>query len=285
MSVVHNFFAIFDKYIRPKQKYQDFIKKFYYNYFKRTTMKKYTILTILLSVLSIVSFGQSEFEEKQQKTFDRYQRPSNPPSEVIIVPSTNYNPYFNPYYPNLYYNRYTPYNPYYGIPIVTPRMFGKTVVSMGILSTIGTDPSLPTFGMYGTIGSENVFFKLSYEGSRVSEYEHYNNITLNDVYGWGDESRGKFQRYSSLFLGIGGKATPTIYPFLGSNFYQMEEDLVFFDEFKILSDDGEYSINGLDKNGLNVRGGIMFRKNNFEMETSLTLMNPARLGFGIGFNF
>jgi hypothetical protein len=86
-------------------------------------------------------------------------------------------------------------------------------------------------------------------------------------------------------LGIGGKATPTIYPFLGANFYQMEEDLVFFDEFKILSDDGEYSINGLDKNGLNVRGGIMFRKNNFEMETNLTLMNPARLGFGIGFNF
>ena len=154
--------------------------------------------------------------------------------------------------------------------------------------------------MYGTLGSENIFFKLSYEGSRVSEYEHYNNITLNDVYGWGDDSRGEFQRYSSLFLGIGGKATPTIYPFLGVNIYEMEEDLVpflgvniyemeedlvFYDELKILSNDGLYSINGLDKQGVNVRGGIMFRKNNFEMETSLTLMNPVRFGLGIGFNF
>lgn len=248
-------------------------------------MKKTIILSIILILTPLFLIGQTERDQKQNKRSERYSRPVNTPSEVIIVPTPNYNPYFNPYYPNLYYNRYTPYNPYYGIPTVTPRMFGKTVVSMGILSTIGSDPSLPTFGMYGTLGSENIFFKLSYEGSRVSEYEHYNNITLNDVYGWGDESRGKFQRYSSLFLGIGGKATPTIYPFLGANFYQMEEDLVFFDEFKILSGDGEYSINGLDKNGLNVRGGIMFRKNNFEMETNLTLMNPSRLGFGIGFNF
>jgi|688.fasta_scaffold10730_9 hypothetical protein len=265
-------------------KVSSFLKKNYYTYKKRNTMKNIIPFILFLLFIPMISLSQSESDQKRQRRVERYQRPVTTP-DVVVVPNPYISPYYNPYVP-YYYNRYTPYTPYYGLPVATPtRLFNRPVFSMGVLSTIGTDPSLPTFGVYGTVGSENVFFKMSYEGSRVSNIEHYNNITLNDVYSWNDQSRGEFERYSALFVGMGGKLTPSIYPFLGANFYFQEQDLIFYDELHILSNDGEYSINGIDKNGLNVRGGIMFRKNNFEAGTNITLLNPARFGANIGLNF
>ena len=212
-------------------------------------MRKYIILTVLFFTLPIVSFTQIPF---------------SPPAGSIIVPIPNYNPFFNPYYPNLYYNRYTPYNPYYGVPTMAPMVFGRPSVSMGLVSTIGINPTLPSLGMYWTIGSENIFFKMSYERSRILENDSTsnNNPTIND---------DTMEIYSSLFLGLGAKATDTIYPFLGANIYQTEYE--------------PYSIDGWDEKGINMRGGVLFRKNNFEVGTSLTAMKPIRFGLNIGFNF
>lgn len=242
------------------------------------------IIPFILFLLSIpmISLSQSESDEKRQKRFETYPRTNFITPNPYISPY--YNPYYNPYVP-YYYNRYTPTRPYYGLAATAPvRSEKRVAISMGLLSTVNTDYTLPTLGVYGTVGSENVFFKISYEGSSYNVM-HYNNIKLSQVQSWGDTYVNQYDRYTSLFSGIGVRVGRSLYPFAGLNFNRTTNNLVYFDNLYILSNNGLYSIRGSHKNGLNFRGGILLRRGVFEIGTHVILPDPMRVGLNLGFSF
>jgi hypothetical protein len=251
-------------------------------------MKNIIPFILFLLFIPMISLSQSESELKRQKRFDRFGYPN-----TIVTPTPYtlpyYNPYYNPYIP-YYNNRYTHLTPYYGLPLTTPiKSENRVVFSTGILSTVGVDKSLPSFGLYTTIGNDDVFFKVSYEGSQFEE-THYPNITIDMAEGEGigrfnDSLVGDYKRYSSLFLGLGIKTIKSFYPFFGVNLFRNSNNLIYYDETYILSNNGLYSIKGTYKDGLNFRGGILYRRGVFEIGTHVIIPHPMRAGLNIGLNF
>lgn len=243
---------------------------------------------LFLIWIPMISLSQSESDLKRQKRFERFGYPN-----TILTPTPYtlpyYNPYYNPYIP-YYNNRYTHLTPYYGLPPTTPtKSENRVVFSTGILSTVDLDKSLPSFGLYTTIGNESVFFKLSYEGSEF-EAIHYPNITIDMAEGEGigqfnDSLEGDYERYSSLFLGLGVKTIKSVYPFFGINLFRESNNLIYRDETYILSNNGYYSIRGSHKDGLNFRGGILFRRGAFEIGTHVIIPHPIRVGLNVGVSF
>ena len=90
-------------------KVSSFLKKNYYTYKKRITMKNIIPFILFLLFIPMISLSQSESDQKRQRRVERYQRPVTTP-DVVVVPNPYISPYYNPYVP-YYYNRYTPYTP------------------------------------------------------------------------------------------------------------------------------------------------------------------------------
>jgi len=248
------------------------------------------LLTLFL-LLPIICIGQSEVDDKVRKRSER-NIPSFNSSDntTIIVPNTQptviypygnfYNPY-NPYsvrpfrntsgyYGDDYYNGHSSYK--------KPSSFKTRLGLIGGLSS----PS--SVGMYGTFGND-LFLYLSYEGSKISDYEHYDNITYIDVIGWDDEKIDEFERYTSFTIGIGGDITEDISHFAGVNLNKVDKDLVFFDEFLILSDNGEYSINDTTKRDFGLVYGLLFNIKKINFGPSIYFLTNTRLNLHFGFSF
>ena len=248
------------------------------------------LLTLFL-LLPIICIGQSEVDDKVRKRSER-NIPSFNSSDntTIIVPNTQptviypygnfYNPY-NPYsvrpfrntsgyYGDDYYNGHSSYK--------KPSSFKTRLGLIGGLSS----PS--SVGMYGTFGND-LFLYLSYEGSKISDYEHYDNITYIDVIGWDDEKIDEFERYTSFTIGIGGDITEDISHFAGVNLNKVDKDLVFFDEFLILSDNGEYSINDTTKRDFGLVYGVLFNIKKINFGPSIYFLTNTRLNLHFGFSF
>ena len=64
-----------------------------------------------------------------------------------------------------------------------------------------------------------------------------------------------------------------------------DKDLVFYDEYHILSDNGEYSINDSDKNDFGLVYGVLFDIRNINVGTSVYFLTKTRLNVHFGFNF
>jgi len=248
------------------------------------------LLTLFL-LLPIICIGQSEVDDKVRKRSER-NIPSFNSSDntTIIVPNTQptviypygnfYNPY-NPYsvrpfrntsgyYGDDYYNGHSSYK--------KPSPFKTRLGLIGGLSS----PS--SVGMYGTFGND-LFLYLSYEGSKISDYEHYDNISYIDVIGWDDEKIDEFERYTSFTIGIGGEITEDISHFAGVNLNKVDKDLVFFDEFLILSDNGEYSINDTTKRDFGLVYGALFNIKKINFGPSIYFLTNTRLNLHFGFSF
>ena len=248
------------------------------------------LLTLFL-LLPIICIGQSEVDDKVRKRSER-NIPSFNSSDntTIIVPNTQptviypygnfYNPY-NPYsvrpfrntsgyYGDDYYNGHSSYK--------KPSPFKTRLGLIGGLSS----PS--SVGMYGTFGND-LFLYLSYEGSKISDYEHYDNISYIDVIGWDDEKIDEFERYTSFTIGIGGEITDDISHFAGVNLNKVDKDLVFFDEFLILSDNGEYSINDTTKRDFGLVYGSLFNIKKVNFGPSIYFLTNTRLNLHFGFSF
>jgi hypothetical protein len=248
------------------------------------------LLTLFL-LFPIICIGQSEVDDKVRKRSER-NIPSFNSSDntTIIVPNTQptviypygnlYNPY-NPYsvrpfrnksgyYGDEYYNGHSGYR--------KPSTFETRLGLIGGLSS----PS--SIGMYGTFGNE-LFLYLSYEGSKTSDYEHYDNITYIDVVGWDDEKIDEFERYTSFTVGIGGEITDDISHFAGVNLNKVDKDLVFFDEFLILSDNGQYSINDTTKRDFGLVYGVLFNIKKINFGSSIYFLTNTRLNLHFGFSF
>lgn len=252
-------------------------------------IKFYTTILLLFTPLLLLS--QSEIDEKVRKRSERNTpqfsvvetTPIIVPQNTVLYPYGNnfYNPY-NPYVPYRSFRNTSGYygNDYYG------GNYNRTPIELNVkLGLLGGVSSPSSLGMYTTIGGYKNFIYLSYEGSRVNDYEHYDNITFEDVFNWGDEQIDVFERYTSFTIGVGGNVFEDINHFAGVNLNKTDKDLVFYDEYHILSDNGEYSINDSDKNDFGLVYGVLFDIRNINVGTSVYFLTKTRLNVHFGFNF
>jgi hypothetical protein len=243
-------------------------------------MNKFILLFFILVPFISFSQSQSEVEDKLRRRSQRDNPTINEPSTVII-PQTNFVPVY-PYYNNFY----NPYNPY--IPYVPNRTFSRppSQFSVGIKSSLGYEYATPTLGFYTNFGNSRSFFHLSVEGSSSSPYEHYDNITIEDVsLIYKDTKLDEFERYLGVIIGVGGRLTPKFSPIVGLNIYEIDKDIVYLDDTNILSSDGKYSINGGSNQNFNIMVGGYYQIGSVELGLQTYFLRDIRTGLTVGFVF
>lgn len=253
-------------------------------------IKFYTTILLLFSPLLLLS--QSERDEKIRKRSERNAPTTNyVESTPVFVPTPVQSPVFYP-------NNYSPWNPY--VPYRTRNDNGifnrrnsknqvdsnrkPLNVSLGFTVGAGRELLSPSSGLFLTLGGET-FIYLSYESSSDNPYEHYDNITFEEVMSWGDEKVDEFESYSSFGIGVGGELYKNISQYAGISIYGRDRDLVYYDEYFLLSDNGEYSINDKDETNFNLIYGLKFDYEKMCIGTSIYFVRNRRFNINFGFNF
>ena len=249
-------------------------------------IKFYTTILLLFTPLLLLS--QSEKDEKIRKRSERNTPSTNyVESTPVFVPSPVQPPVF---YPNNYYSSWNPYVPYrrrnvsgyYGDDYYSGN--GTPFNLKGRLGFTVSPNKLPSVGLYGTLGGET-FIYLSYEGSSQSEYEHYGNISFEEVMSWEDEQIDTFEKYRSFSIGVGGVFMGNLSQFAGVNLSTLKTDLVFYDELLILSSNGEYSITDKLENDFSLMYGLLYDYNKVTFGSSVYFLGDTRFNLSVGVNF
>ena len=271
-------------------------------------MRKLLLLVVCV-LFTYTTFAQSESEQKVQKRVERdnppprVTTPSNPP--VIVNPTPNYyNPYYGPNYYSPYYygnnsyrysgrnNRYnrryyraTPPPPPVAVaPVRNKKKNNDDLLALGILSSLSTDYPSP-FGGRISMGSRRLYFFGNYQLSRNNKVSHYDNITLTDVLIWEDEYQRTNKSVTKWDVGVGLEATHPIHPTLSFGVITLRDYLVYFDELKLLSYNGLYSINGGTKTSATMTIGIdIHLEDGVIINTGLGLVGPPNLTVGLQMN-
>jgi hypothetical protein len=249
-------------------------------------IKFYTTILLLFTPLLLLS--QSEKDEKIRKRSERNTPSTNyVESNPVFVPSPVQPPVF---YPNNYYSPWNPYVPYrrrnvsgyYGDDYYSGN--GTPFNLKGRLGFTVSPSKLPSVGLYGTLGGDT-FIYLSYEGSSQSEYEHYDNISFEEVMSWEDEQIDTFEEYRSFSIGVGGVFMGNLSQFAGVNLSTLKTDLVFYDELLILSSNGEYSITDKLENDFSLMYGLLYDYNKVTFGSSVYFLGDTRFNLSVGVNF
>lgn len=256
-------------------------------------MKK--ILLVVCMFLTYTTFAQSEREQKTQKVVERNNpqpRPSGgSTSPVFITPQPNYGPYYNPY-PNYYgRNRWDDRryyrNPriYTPAPVIVNRRNNQQMFAMGLIGSImANHPS--TLGVRMTVGGKQMYLFGSFSLSPNNPYSHYDNITLLDVFVWGDEYKFDFNRTTTWDIGVGMRVNKHIYPTVSVGSTNVRTYMIHYDDLKVLSNNGYYSINGSKNQIFSLTGGVDFHLNDYVIiNTGVGLSGPPRLVIGTQLKF
>lgn len=241
------------------------------------------ILTLILFLIPLISLSQSESDEKVQKRSNRNNNIENGrpvfvnPRPSVIYPYTNY---YNPYNPYIY-SGYRGNTYYSGNRQLNDN---RLEASIGFISSLGIEEETPSLGLYFTLGGRR-FLYFSFESTKENPYEHYDNITYQDVVSWNDERLGEFTQYTSFNVGIGTEVFNSVSHFGAINFYTKDIDSIYFDEFYILSNDGKYSINHDDKNSFNLVYGFLIDIRRINLGSSFYFLNDNRASIHLGFTF
>lgn len=256
-------------------------------------MKK--ILLLLGILLFTPTFSQTEKEQKVQKVVERSNSQHNntigttPP--VIVTPQPNFGPYYNPY-PNYYgWNRWDDRryyrNPraYTPAPVIVNRQNQQEMFAMGLIGSIMTNyPS--TLGVRMTVGGKQMYLFGSFSLSPNNPYSHYDNIDLLDVFVWGDEYKFDFNRTTTWDIGVGMRVNKHIYPTVSVGSTNIRTYMIHYDDLKVLSDNGYYSINGSKNQIFSLTGGLDFHINDYVIiNTGVGLSGPPRLIIGSQLKF
>ena len=270
------------------------------------SMKKFLILVVCV-FFTYTTFAQSERDQKIQKRVERDTRPprvttpSNPP--VVVTPTPRYyNPYYSPYY-NPYdpfrhnnwgyrsrYNRrryssgvYLNPSPVVTTPVRKSSQSDDVFFAVGIIGTFPTElPS--TFGFRVSTGGDKIYIFGNFEYSPGNPFSYYHNITLQDVTDWSDEYRETYSTNTKWDLGIGLKINDIIHPTLAFGSNRITDYLVYFDETKVLSSNGLYSIDGgMFNRGSMTMGIDVHLEDVMIIHTGLGLLGPPRLSLGLQF--
>jgi hypothetical protein len=115
----------------------------------------------------------------------------------------------------------------------------------------------------------------------MNPHSHYDNITLVDVISWNDDYRQSITTNINWDLGVGMRINKHIYPTVSVGNNKIREYLVYFDELRVLSEDGLYSINGGEKDIFSLTAGVDFHLNKYVViNTALGVAGPPRLTLG-----
>ena len=141
-----------------------------------STMINFKSLCFILLLIPNLLMGQSERDQKINKKSDR-----NKPTTTVVVTESqtvyhNNRGFRNGYYENNY-NSNRGNNNFFSkkrSDNSTPR---NSNIRLGFIGGLSDPTSL---GLFTTIGNK-MFLYLSYEGSPSSTYEHYDNISFEEV--------------------------------------------------------------------------------------------------------
>ena len=253
-------------------------------------MKK-LFLFVVCSFFTYTTFAQSESQEKVQKRVERDNpkspvvRPSPQPQPPVRIYNTN--PYYNPYHPSWYGPTYPDYNRRYPVRYRGPQPTVTQPRNSNELGGVGLDmyvtQSSPLFGVQGFIGNEKTYWVLGIAFSPTNPFSHFDNITLSDVLRWEDEYV-KTYKYNQIFkIGGGFRVSDVFYPRITIGSFTEKDYLIYYDELKILTSNGNYSINGGKKNHFIMDAGLNIHQEKWYLSTSTGIVGPRRFSVGLGF--
>jgi hypothetical protein len=252
-------------------------------------MKK--ILVILTLFFTLPVMGQTEKTQKVQKKIER-----DNPKPTTVKPSVTsgspniyrpnypvYRPIYNPY--PTYYRPYSP--PVYisePAPIRKPKS-NDNIFAVGLISSISLKvPS--TLGVRGSLGNKKVYLFASFETMRNNPYEYYSNIDLNDVVQWGDDYFTTISTNNKWDVGVALKVNEKIYPTINIGNNRVKKYSVYYDEFRVLSNTGYYSINGGTKDYLSMVVGVDYHPNKYVIiNTGFGFVGPPKINLGLQLKF
>jgi len=255
-------------------------------------MKKLLILVVCLFFTHTI-FSQTERDQKIQKRVERDNptpRVSGGSTPTVGTPQpyygSYYNPYYNPYRRNRWDRRYYR-NPrvYTPAPVVVSGGNQQPMFAMGLIGSIMIDqPS--SLGVRMNVGGRQMYVFGSFAVSGNNPYSHYDNITLLDVIDWGDEYKFDFNRTSMWDVGIGMRINDKVYPTVAIGSTNIRSYMVYYDELKVLSSDGYYSINGSRKEVFSLTVGVDFHINDYVIiNTGLGVSGPPKIVVGTQLKF
>ena len=119
----------------------------------------------------------------------------------------------------------------------------------------------------------------------MNPFSHFDNVTLSDVIRWGDDFV-KTYKYNQIFkIGGGFQVGEIFYPKITIGGFTEKDYLVYYDEFKILTSSGEYSINGGQRNLFIMDVGLNIHQKKWYLSTSTGIVGPRRFSVGLGLLF
>lgn len=245
-------------------------------------MKKIFLFLGLIFTVSV--FSQTERNQKIEKRVERDAPSPSIPPPYVVTPRPYVGPYYRPYQP-WYNNRYYRNSFYYGAAPLAgsrtrPYRESDLIFGLGIVSSIMIDePS--TLGIRMMMGGKYLYIFGNYQYSNMNPHSHYDNITLVDVISWNDDYRQSITTNINWDLGVGMRINKHIYPTVSVGNNKIREYLVYFDELRVLSEDGLYSINGGEKDIFSLTAGVDFHLNKYVViNTALGVAGPPRLTLG-----
>lgn len=246
----------------------------------------------------------SQKTERQQKVEKRVERDYKPSQNnnsgstggnqtIIVTPQPMYhdNFYFNnPYrldYP--YYDyRYNRYDYRWRGNVNTPRTTVSVNNPQDIKAGIGLVTSInrdlpPTVGLRLKLGGEQTYYSFSYQLTGKNPYSHYDNITLDEVLGWNDEFRGTYYDIRLYDIGFHTKVSKSTYMNVMIGNMRYDSYRIYYDELQVLSDGGEYTINGESKNYTLLSVGADYSINDIVLSAGVGIVGPRVLTLGISY--
>lgn len=264
-------------------------------------------LAILLFALPLISFGQTEREQKIQKVQEN--RTSSSP--VNNNTTTNYNQgyqsgYQNGYNDGVWRDRYrTPYyyNPYdvgYYPYWNTRRTWDRREYVMTTdPNLVQRNPSKPMRLSFGVITERDLFqyqispylisggesfWIIQYHMTLPLMYPYYDNIETWEVQAWEDGSAGGVETKYDFSIG-GGRTINRFSPFATAGIASRKKYDAYYDETFILSSinqNGIYLINQQRQVNMSVRAGILYHWEFLELLIQLRFDGRVGVGFGAG---
>lgn len=253
---------------------------------------KRLLIVLIYSFCVHTTFAQSESQEKVQKRVERDNpkplvtvNPTPQPPRYIYTPTPSYNTYqrgwYSPAHP-VYSRRYP-------VRYREPQTFQTQPRNSNELGGVGLDMYVtqtnPMLGAQGFIGDKNAYWLFGFAFSPVNPFSHFDNVTLSDVIRWEDDFV-KTYKYNQIFkIGGGFRVGEIFYPKITIGGFTEKDYLVYYDELKILTSSGEYSINGGQRNLFIMDVGLNIHQKKWYLSTSTGVVGPRRFSIGLGLLF
>jgi len=271
-------------------------------------MKEIRILLFLLILfanesLTAQSKEQSSKLQKRSQKYGPYIPNDRGIGNVYVVPRNRILPY----------TPYTPYTPYYSpwvypaprwgwdpyptpiYPRSIPPVYHNSAPRTGSGVIRNSEDRFLTLGLNVSArknngvgpgvffaGGKETFFIFSFDMIGNNPYAYYPNISKWEVNSWNDYFLGRESESFSYSFG-GGKKIKNFYPYTALTILDDRRYLVYFDELKILSSSGRYTIDDDSDIKYGLLFGSLYKINPIYL--NLFFNTAGSFGAGLGYSF